>query len=152
MLDLPGSSFLKAGHVPLDNWSFSLGPGERLAWHRAPTWPWVTRKGKKQPLVVMRHQVFGIVTAAKLGLSWIIPSFSITREMFSGVLSVGNGGWRREKKSPQLPPLSLGAFADMNLFYVSQEKEWLLRSRADGSMPFSYKEEEDFFFPLSQSD
>lgn len=113
-------SLQKACHIPLGDWSFSLGPEESTAWSRAPSRPWVTCiESKKHPFVVIRHWEFGVAHYCSLTKpNLIIPSFGFTHETFSGFFSLRGIEKKKKKiKALSMPPLGLGAFADVNFFF-----------------------------------
>lgn len=112
-------SLQKACHIPLGDWSFSLGPEESTAWSRAPSRPWVTCiESKKHPFVVIRHWEFGVAHYCSLTKpNLIIPSFGFTHETFSGFLSQGNWEEKEENKSPQHATTGLGGLCRCELFF-----------------------------------
>lgn len=54
-------------------------------------------------------------------------------------------------KALNMPLLGLGAFADMNFFYVSKKRDDFSHPEHMELCPLSYKEQEDFHFSLIPS-
>lgn len=126
ILDMTSILFPKPCHLPFNDWSSSLDPGERTAEIRAPSWPWGTRnKHKKSPFPIISNWESGIACYfSTRELILLYTSFYMHCGSAPSIFYLmGIEKELKKIRAHSMPSPGLGNFGDMKGFMFHKKRD-----------------------------